>query len=170
MPEEVRRARTTGATFHLTSQVVKANLPEGGKDIGDQEPQGEMKEVSPEGWMKSRMYQNKVKRLERAKHQRDRLMRELEEVWSFLEDGMPGQELDLESNTMEEGRSTSKKRKRAESREDEIRRLEDEMKQDRLSVDELRMEIKEEDVTKDSLKIPAVKVEKSPIKDIYLTV
>ena len=89
----MRRARTTGGTVHLTSQVVKVNLPE-------------------------RKDTEKEIRLERARHQRNRLIRELEEVWSFLEDGMPGLEKDLEPHSMEEGRSTSRKGKRARSRED----------------------------------------------------
>ena len=37
-PEEVRRARTTGGTLHLTSQVVKEILPEGRMPEGDKEP------------------------------------------------------------------------------------------------------------------------------------
>ena len=86
---EVRRARTTGGTFHLTSQVVKVNLSEG---VEEQKPKNIEKEISPEGWMQSKNFQNKVRRLERARHQRDRLVRDLEEVWSFLEKEMPGLE------------------------------------------------------------------------------
>ena len=80
-PEEVRRARTIGGTLHLTSQVVKETLPEGRMPEGDQESQDEEKKVSPEGWKESKGFQNKVNRLERARHQRERLLRELEEVW-----------------------------------------------------------------------------------------
>ena len=64
-----------------------------------------------------------MKRLERSRHQRDRLLRELDEVWSFLEDGIPGLETDLESHPMEEGTSTTRKRKRGGTKEDEVRRL-----------------------------------------------
>ena len=84
--------------------------------------------------MQSKNFQNKVRRLERARHQRDRLVRDLEEVWSFLEDGMPVVETDLEPHSMEEGRTTSRKRKRAKSREDEVRRLEEELEEVRASM------------------------------------
>ena len=60
----------------------------------------------------------------------DRLLRELEEVWSFLDDGLPGLEADLESHSMEEGNlktSTSRKGKRGCTKEEEIRRLEEEL-------------------------------------------
>jgi hypothetical protein len=73
--------------------------------------------VSPAGRIEIKEFQNKVKR-----HQRDRLLRELEEIWSFMEDGMPGLEADLESHSMEEGkseRSTTRKRKRGWTKEDE---------------------------------------------------
>jgi hypothetical protein len=40
---------------------------------------------------------------------------------------MPGLETDLEPHSMEEERSTSRKRKRARSRKDEVRRLEEEL-------------------------------------------
>ena len=59
-PEEVRRARTTGGTFHLTSQVVKETLPEGVKGIEEQKPQDDEKEISTEGWIKSKKFQNKA--------------------------------------------------------------------------------------------------------------
>ena len=103
-PEEVRHARTTGGTLHLTSQVVKGNLPEG---VEHQKPKIVIeKEIGPEGWILGKKFQNKVRRLERARHQRDRLIRKLEEVWSFLEDGMLGLETDLEPHPMEEGIQT----------------------------------------------------------------
>ena len=70
---------------------MKVNLPEGAEE---QKPKNIEKEISPEGWMQSKNFQNKVRRLERARHQRDRLVRDLEEVWSFL-DGMPGLDTDL---------------------------------------------------------------------------
>ena len=163
----MRHAHTTGGRLHLTSQVVKENLPEGVKGIDEQKPQNDENEISPEGWKKSKKFQNKVRRLERARHQRDQLMRKLEEVWSFLEDGMPGLETDLEPHSMEEGRSTSRKRKRARSREDEVRRLEEELEEVRASMEELRVELKEEEIaSKDSLKIPALRVEISPVKDM----
>ena len=69
------------------------------------------------------------------------MIRELEEGWSFLEDGMPGLETDLEPYSMEAGRPTSKKRKRAISREDEARRLEEELEDVRISMLELRVEL-----------------------------
>ena len=122
-PEEVRRARTTGGTLHLPSQEVKETLPEGRKSEGDQELKDGGKEVSPVGWKEGEIFLNKVKRLERARQQRNRLMRELEEVWSFLEDGLPGLETDLEPHSMEEGRSTSRKRKRETTSAEVIMRL-----------------------------------------------
>jgi hypothetical protein len=60
-PEEVRHARTTGGTFHLTSQVVKETLPEGVKGLEEQKPQDDEKEISTEGWIKSKKFQNKVR-------------------------------------------------------------------------------------------------------------
>ena len=80
-----------------------------------------------------------MKRLERARQQRNRLMRALEEVWSFLEDGMPGLGTDLEPYSMEEGRSTSRKRKRETTRAEEIMRLEDELELVRHSMEELKV-------------------------------
>ena len=56
---------------------------------------------------KSKEFQNETERLKKAKHQRDRLLRELEEVWSFLEDGMPGLETDQEPHSIKEGRTTT---------------------------------------------------------------
>ena len=47
-PEEVRHARTTGSTYHQTSQEVKETIPEGRKPQEDQECQE--KEASPDGW------------------------------------------------------------------------------------------------------------------------
>ena len=121
--------------------------------------------------MLGKTFQNKVRRLERARHQRDRLIRELEEVWSFLEDGIPGLETDLEPHSMEAGRPASKKRKRSISREDEARRLEDELEDVRVSMMELRVELEgdEELKKKDSLKIPAEQSQlKSPVKEIVV--
>ena len=80
------------------------------------------------------------------RHQRDRLVRDLEEVWSFLEDGMPGLETDLEPHSMEEGRTTSRKRKRAKSREDEVRRLKDELEEVRACMKEFIVELKDDDL------------------------
>jgi hypothetical protein len=127
-------ARTTGGTAHLTSQVVKVNLSE----RKDKE-----KAIIPGGWMLGKTFQNKVRRLERARHQRDRLIRELEEVWSFLEDEMPGLETDLEPHSMEARRPAYKKRKsrRSISREDEARWLEDELDDVRVSMMELRVRL-----------------------------
>ena len=46
-----------------------------------------------------------MRRLENAKNARDRLLKELKEVWAFLEDGNPG---------MEDGTSSiSRKRKKS---------------------------------------------------------
>ena len=76
---------------------------------------------------------------------------------------------------MEEGRYTSRKRKRASTREEEIRRLEDELELVRLSMEELRVEIKgnevpgmEHEVEKDSLKIPVREIEESSVKHIFM--
>jgi hypothetical protein len=63
-------------------------------------------------------------RLTNGKQQMDRLLGELEEVWSFLEDGMPGMETDLEPYSMKERRtstSTSTKRKRRLTKGEKIR-------------------------------------------------
>ena len=57
-------------------------------------------------------------------------------------DGMPGLETDLEPHSMEEGKSTSRKRKRECNKEEEIRRLEDELELVRINMVELSMEIK----------------------------
>ena len=128
----MRRARTTGCTVHHTSQVVKVTLPER-KDKEE--------EISPEGWMLGKTFHNKVRRLERARHQRDQLIRKLEEVWSFLEDGLPGLEADLEPQFMEARRPDSRKRKRSISREEEAKLLEDELEEVRVSMMELRVEL-----------------------------
>ena len=121
-PEEVRRARTTGGTVHHTSQVVKVTLPERKDEDG-------------------KTFHNKVRRLERARHQRDQLIRRMEEVWSFLEDGLPGLETELEPEFMEAGRPDSRKRKRSISREDEAKMLEDELEDVRVSMMKLRVEL-----------------------------
>ena len=83
-PEEVRLARATGGTFHQTSQEVKETIPDGRNSGGDQEPKTGEERVSPDGWKGGKMFLNRVKRLERARQQRSRLLRELEEVWSFI--------------------------------------------------------------------------------------
>ena len=54
---------------------------------------------------------------------------------------MPGLETDLEPHSIEAGRTTYKKRKRARSREDEARRLEEELEDVRISMMELRVEL-----------------------------
>jgi hypothetical protein len=66
----------------------------------------------------------------------------LEDVWSFLEDGMPGLEADLESHSMEEGKSetsTTRKRERGWTKEDEVRRLEEKLELIRINMEELDM-------------------------------
>ena len=117
----MRRASTTGNTVHQTSRVVKVNLPD--------------------GWMLGKTFQNKVRRLERARHQRDKLIRKLKEVWSFLEDGMPGLETDLEPQFVETVIPVTKKRKRSISRGDEAKMLEDELEDVRVSMMKLRVEL-----------------------------
>ena len=120
------------------------------------------------------MFWNKVKRLERARQQRDRLIRELEEVWSLMEDGMPGLETEMEPNLMEDGSQTSRKRKREASRAEEIMRLEEELNQVRISLEEWQLEAKDEmtgnkpNEEKDSLKIQEIIITKSPVKDMIL--
>ena len=56
-------------------------------------------------------------------------------------------ETDLKSHSMEEGRSTSRKRKRETTRAEEIMRLEDELELVRHSMEELKVEIKNDEVT-----------------------
>ena len=95
-----------------------------------------------------------------------RLVRELEEVWSFLEDGLPGLETEL---SLEEEETASKKRKRDKTREEEIMRLEEELEVVRKCMEELTVEIElckpGKVVEKDSLMIPDVVVESSPVED-----
>ena len=173
-PEGVRRARTTGGTVHQTSQEVKEIIPAGRKPAEDQEVGAGEDKVSQTGWKGGDMFWNKVKRLERARQQRDRLISELEEVWSLMEDGMPGLETELEPNLMEDGSQTSRKRKREASRAEEIMRLEEELNQVRISLEEWQLEAKDEmtgskpNEEKDSLKIQEIIITKSPVKDMIL--
>ena len=172
-PEEVRRARTTGGTLHQTSQEVKVIIPASKKPADQEAGVGEDR-VSQTGWKRGDMFWNKVKRLERARQQRDRLIRELEEVWSLMEDEMPGLETELETNLMEDGSQTSRKRKRETSREEEIMRLEEELNQVRTSLEEWKLDVKNvragsnNHEEKDSLKTPEITVTKSPVKDMIL--
>ena len=68
------------------------------------------------------------------------------------------------------GRSTSRKRKQSITREEEVKRLEDELEQVRLSMEELWMEIKEEGVHGKTIKkeTPVVETEWSPVKNIIV--
>ena len=79
----------------------------------------------------------------------------------------------MEPHSMEEGRSTSRKRRKETTRAEEIMRLEDELELVRHSMEELEVEIKnekvsgsEKDAEKDSLRIPAVDIEVSPVRNI----
>ena len=172
-PEEVRRAHTTGGTLHQTSQEMKVIIPASKKPADQEAGVGEDR-VSQTGWKRGDMFWNKVKRLERASQQRDRLIRELEEVWSLMEDEMPGLETELEPHLMEDGSQTSRKRKRETSREEEIMRLEEELNQVRTSLEEWKLDVKNvragsnNHEEKDSLKTPEITVTKSPVY-IYIS-
>ena len=116
--------------------------PEGRKG-GEPEKELEMdeKKPGPGGWKGRDQFMNKVKRLERARKQRNRIRRDLEEVWTFLEDGMPG----LESELKEDENNSNynfRKRNRRHSGTDETVRLEEELELVRIRIEELQVEIK----------------------------
>ena len=152
---------------------MKVIIPASKKPVDQEAGVGEDR-VSQTGWKRGDMFWNKVKRLERARQQRDRLIRELEEVWSLMEDEMPGLETELEPHLMEDGSQTSRKRKRETSREEEIMRLEEELNQVRTSLEEWKLDVKNvragsnNHEEKDSLKTPEITVTKSPVKDMIL--
>ena len=61
---------------------------------------------------KNQDYQDRMRRLENAEKARNKLLKDLEEIWSFLEDGMPEMETDLEPHSKEEETRYRKRRRK----------------------------------------------------------